>query len=76
MATVLNWPASGAKDHLLADGAQQQLARWNQHRLSPRLPDPDWRLALDQDQAMLGLEASLLPRLLRNRPPSYAGSKN
>jgi hypothetical protein len=60
MATVLNWPASGAKDHLLADGAQQQLARWNQHRLSPRLPDPDWRLALDQDQAMLGLEASLL----------------
>ena len=63
MATVLQWPAYRASDDLLTDGVQQRLARWNHQRLSPRLPDDDWRLVLDRDQEMLGLEASLLEAL-------------
>jgi Iron-containing redox enzyme len=60
MATVLQWPAYRASADLLTDGVQQQLARWNHHRLSPRLPDADWRLTFERDQEMLGLEASML----------------
>jgi hypothetical protein len=63
MATVLKWPEYGSIDDLLSEGVQQRLARWNQHRLSPRLPDDDWRVALDQDQEMLGVEAAMLYRL-------------
>ena len=63
MATVLQWPAHGASDNLLTDGAQQRLARWNQHRLSPRLPDEEWQLELGRDHEMLALEAALLAAL-------------
>jgi hypothetical protein len=63
MASVLRWPAYQASADLLTDGVQQRLARWNHERLAPRLPDGDWRLTLDRDQEMLGLEGSLLDAL-------------
>ena len=63
MASVLKWPAYRASADLLTDGVQQQLARWKNQRLSPRLPDEDWRHTLDRDQEMLALEGSLLDAL-------------
>lgn len=65
MATVLKWPTYRASDDLLTDGVQQQLARWNRDRLSPRLPDADWRFTMDRDQQMLALEGQFI-ELLRD----------
>ena len=65
MATVLKWPAYRASDDLLTDGVQQQLARWNRERLAPRLPDADWRYAMERDQQMLALEGQFI-ELLRD----------
>jgi Iron-containing redox enzyme len=63
MATVLEWPRTGSSSDLLADGVQQQLARWNGERLSPRLPADDWRVTMERDQPMLALEAEFIQRL-------------
>ncbi|HEX8840445.1 MAG TPA: iron-containing redox enzyme family protein, partial [Sphingomicrobium sp.] len=63
MATVLKWPAYRASDDLLTDGVQQQLARWNRERLSPRLPDADWRFTMDRDQQMLAIEGQFIDLL-------------
>ena len=65
MASVLNWPAYRESSDLLTDGVQQQLARWNRERLSPRLPDSDWRITADRDQQMLALEGEFI-ELLRD----------
>ena len=80
MASVLNWPAYSASSDLLTDGIQQQLARWNRDRLSPRLPDADWRVAAERDQQMLALEGEFI-ELLRDEvqeevaaAPSDAGA--
>src|SRR5689334_2632921 len=63
MASVLNWPAYRASSDLLTDGVQQQLARWNRERLSPRLPDADWRLTANRDQQMLAMEGEFIDML-------------
>jgi len=65
MATVLKWPAYRTSDDLLTDGVQQRLARWNRKRLSPGLPDDDWRLTMERDQEMLALEGQFI-ELLRD----------
>ncbi|HZU51927.1 MAG TPA: iron-containing redox enzyme family protein [Sphingomicrobium sp.] len=63
MATILKSAAYGTNLEALSDGVQQQLARWNRERLAPRLPVGDWRLAMDRDEANLGLEAQFLEAL-------------
>ena len=63
MASVLNWPAYRESSDLLTDGVQQQLARWNRERLSPRLPDADWRTTADRNQQMLALEGEFIEGL-------------
>jgi pyrroloquinoline quinone (PQQ) biosynthesis protein C len=63
MASVLNWPAYSASSDLLTDGVQQHLARWNRERLSPRLPDADWRVSANRDQQMLALEGEFIELL-------------
>ena len=63
MATVLQWPRTGDGSDLLTDGVQQQLACWNRERLSPRLPPENWRLSMERDQQMLGLEAEFIQSL-------------
>jgi hypothetical protein len=49
--------------NLLSDEPQQKLARWNRERLAPRLPDPDWRSALDREADMFRLQGSFLESL-------------
>ena len=63
MATVLKWPAYRSSDDVLTDGVQQQLARWNRERLTPRLPSEDWREEMERDQDMLALEAQFIEAL-------------
>jgi hypothetical protein len=63
MASVLTWPVPVASSELLTDAVQQQLARWNRRRLTPRLPEADWRRALDDDRRMLALEGQFLELL-------------
>jgi hypothetical protein len=58
MATILKWPSDRASH------VQQQLARWNRERLAPGLPT-DWRVTMERDQEMLGLEAQFI-EILRN----------
>lgn len=63
MATLFNWPPAAEAVDLYGDEVQQRLARWNEARLEPRLPDADWRESLDSDQEMRALEGSFLDRL-------------
>jgi hypothetical protein len=63
MASVLKWPAPRPSSELLTDEVQQQVASWNRQRLSPRLPDADWRLTLEADRQMLALEGEFLDAL-------------
>jgi hypothetical protein len=65
MASICNWPDSPDTD-LFGEQVQQRLARWNEGRLQPRLPDEDWRHALNRDHAMLELEATFI-ELLRSQ---------
>ena len=48
---------------LLSDETQQELARWNRDRLSPRLPEPDWEAALRREADMLQLQGAFLEAL-------------
>lgn len=45
---------------MLADGAQQRLAKWNHDRLQPRLPSERPELAMGEEWALLELEAAFL----------------
>ena len=63
MASIFQWPANGWTSDLLGADVQQRLAHWNEARLKPRLPDPNWLEVLDTNQEMLELEAELLERL-------------
>jgi hypothetical protein len=64
MATLLREDSrsDGASAYLI-DAIQQNLARWNQRRLSPALPEPDWELSLARDHQMLRLEGNFLEAL-------------
>lgn len=63
MASVFKWPAASANRTLLTDDAQRRLAHWNHDRLSPRLPDPDWRATAERDRRMLAVEAEFIEQL-------------
>ena len=66
MASIFSWPAAEVADEdLFGAGVQQRLSRWNETRLEPRFPDPDWQEALKSDQRMLELEGRFLDRLRR-----------
>lgn len=66
MATLFNWPDALTELDVLGDEVQQRLARWNQLRLEPSLPDEEWRHTLDNNHAMLQLEGSFLEQLRAN----------
>jgi pyrroloquinoline quinone (PQQ) biosynthesis protein C len=63
MASIFTWPSSEAELDLFGEQIQQRLARWNETRLRPRLPDDDWKHNLNRDHAMLELEGSFLEQL-------------
>ena len=63
MATLFKWQATAPETDLFGAEAQQRLARWNQTRLEPALPDPDWRGRLDDDREMLEIEGEFLEQL-------------
>ena len=48
---------------VFTDAVQRKLAQWNRARLAPRLPDDDWRTALETDREMLLLEGRFLETL-------------
>jgi hypothetical protein len=50
-------------DPVLGNCIQQRLAQWNRQRLEPRLPDESPLESIDNDQAMLRLEATFLALL-------------
>jgi hypothetical protein len=47
----------------LNDKVQQDLAKWNFHRLTPAFPSADWELGLARDHRMLQLEGRFLEAL-------------
>ena len=60
MASIFKWTEEGWTSDLLGPAVQQRLAHWNEDRLEPRLPDPNWIEVLETNQEMLELEAELL----------------
>ena len=63
MASVLKTELIESCSELLNDTVQRQLARWNQQRLAPRLPDPDWAETLKRDSDMVELEREFLEEI-------------
>ena len=63
MATVVQLRPDECEVSLFANEAQQRLARWNRERLSPGLPNDDWRRQLAADHEFLLLEGRLLEEL-------------
>lgn len=63
MATIFKWDAPAQQTDLFAAPVQRRLAHWNHERLTPRLPDEDWRDRLETDAEMLHLEGRFLERL-------------
>ena len=63
MASIFQWPAREPETDLFGPDVQRRLAHWNEARLEPRLPDPDWLEVLDTNHAMLELEAEFLEEL-------------
>jgi hypothetical protein len=63
MATIFNWPQPEPLADVLTDEVQQQLARWNHHRLTPRLPADNWEIEIRDDARMLAVEARFLEAL-------------
>lgn len=62
MASACNWECQkGSLD--LPSEVQQKLARWNQARLQPRLPDDNWAVVVRSDNAMLEVENHFLEQL-------------
>jgi hypothetical protein len=60
MATLLNWQPLHPPGELLANDAQQALARWNHRRLAPGFPDDDSESTRSLDADMLELERRFL----------------
>jgi hypothetical protein len=63
MASVLKTELIETRSELLNEAVQRQLAHWNQQRLAPRLPDPDWAERSKRDNDMIELERELLEEL-------------
>jgi hypothetical protein len=63
MATIFKWDAPAQQTDLFAAAVQRRLAHWNHERLTPRMPDEDWRDRLETDAEMLHLEGRFLERL-------------
>jgi len=63
MATVVQLRPDECEVSLFTDEAQQRLAHWNRERLSPGLPNDDWRRRLAVDHEFLLLEGRLLEDL-------------
>lgn len=74
MATIFKWHPATDANHLFGDEAQQRLARWNEARLEPTLPDANWRQSLAKDQAMRELEGSFLEALRAQVRPAAAAA--
>lgn len=51
------------RSQFLNDYFQQQLARWNRDRLSPRFPSAGWRQRIDHDHVMHRLESAFVEEL-------------
>lgn len=73
MVRVLQLHRPADVPDLLSDETQQELARWNRDRLSPRLPDADWQAALRRDADMLDLQGAFLETLRQQVSPEAAG---
>ena len=73
MASVFKWQGQPGSPNLLRDEVQQKLARWNQARLEPRLPDGNWPEVLRTDSAMLQLENNFLEQLRSDIREAAAG---
>jgi hypothetical protein len=65
MVSVTQLRSFRKPQELLSDEVQQKLARWNRDRLLPRLPDANWRGAIDHDAEMLSLQRDFLDSLRR-----------
>ena len=63
MATLIHRHARQQETDLLGDEVQQRLARWNQARLEPRLPDDNWERSLERHHDMLVLEGRFLEQV-------------
>ena len=63
MASIFKWPARAPETNPFGDEFQRRLARWNEARLEPRLPDEDWSEVLETNRAMLEVEAEFLETL-------------
>jgi hypothetical protein len=64
MATIFAWDeATALNPPILSTRFQRRLAHWNRQRLAPRLPDTDWRDALERDHEMRWLEVAFLEEL-------------
>jgi pyrroloquinoline quinone (PQQ) biosynthesis protein C len=63
MVSVLKLRPPDHVSDLLSDEPQQELARWNRDRLSPRLPDSNWKAALGREADMLHLQGAFLQTL-------------
>ena len=55
--------ALSSGSQFLNDWFQQQLARWNRHRLMPAFPAEDWQAAIARDVTMLRLEGGFVEEL-------------
>jgi hypothetical protein len=63
MATAYRPVGATPADTMLCDLVQQDLARWNRKRLSPKLSDNDWEQTLDADHAMMLIEGRFIEEL-------------
>jgi hypothetical protein len=64
MATIFAWDeATALNPPMLSTRFQRRLAHWNRERLAPRLPESDWRDALDRDHEMCWHEVAFLEEL-------------
>ena len=63
MASVLKTHVLAAASATLNEQTQRQLAHWNQQRLAPRLPDPDWAQSARRDRELLEVEREFLEEL-------------
>jgi hypothetical protein len=74
MATLLHaGAADGPATQFITDAFQQGLARWNRTRLAPRLPEPDWADAIEDELCMLRLEGAFV-EALRDEVSAQAAS--
>jgi hypothetical protein len=63
MASLAQIEPLKARNELLGDAVQRELAHWNHQRLAPRLPDSDWTDRSKRDGEMLALERDFLEGL-------------